>query len=43
MFGARMKIMWEGQLVDPPNHYITSVIALGSSVKNKSVSPEALY
>ena len=25
MFGARIKIMWEEQLVDPPIHYITSV------------------
>ena len=23
MFGARVKIMWEEQLVDPPIHYIT--------------------
>ena len=28
MFGARMKIMWEEQFVDPPIHYIISVIAL---------------
>ena len=28
MFGARIKITWEKQLVDPPIHYITSVIAL---------------
>ena len=25
MFGARMKIMWEEQLVDPPIDYITPV------------------
>ena len=25
MVGARIKIMWEEQLVDPPNEYITSV------------------
>ena len=25
MFGARMNIMWEEQLVDPPINYITSV------------------
>ena len=23
MFGARINIRWEGQLVDPPTHYIT--------------------
>ena len=23
MFGGRIKIMWEGQLVDPPFDYIT--------------------
>ena len=27
MFGARVKIMWDEQLVDPPVHYITSVNA----------------
>ena len=25
MVGARIKIMWEEQLVDPPNEYITPV------------------
>ena len=25
MFGARMKIMWEEQLVDPTTDYLTSV------------------
>ena len=28
MFGARIKIKWEKQLVDPLSDYITSVIAL---------------
>ena len=28
MFGARKKIIWDEQFVDPPIHYITSVIAL---------------
>ena len=28
MFGARMKIMWEEQLVDPPVDYITLVISI---------------
>ena len=28
MFGARIKIKWEEQLVDPLSDYITSVIAL---------------
>ena len=26
MVGARTKIMWEEQLVDPPNEYISKVI-----------------
>ena len=26
MFGARIKIMWEEHLVDPPIHYLTCVI-----------------
>ena len=34
MFGARIKIMWEEQLVDPPIHNITSVNALKFLVKN---------
>ena len=25
MFGARIKIMWEEQLVDPPIDYITNI------------------
>ena len=28
MFGTRIKIIWEEQLVDPPIDYITSVNAL---------------
>ena len=32
MFGARIKIMWEEQLVDPLIHNVTSVIAPWSSV-----------
>ena len=28
IFGARINIMWEEQLVDPPIHYITTVNAL---------------
>ena len=35
MLGARIKIMWKEQLVDPPIHYLISIIALESSVKNK--------
>ena len=27
--------MWEEQLVDPPNHYLTCVIAPGSLVLNE--------
>ena len=35
MFGARIKIIWEEQLVDPLADYTTSVIALKSSEMNK--------
>ena len=35
--------MWEEQLVDPPTHYITSVIVLQSPVKNKPANHEAVY
>ena len=37
------KIMWEEQLVDPPIHYITSVITPLSRVLNKPVNPEPCY
>ena len=40
---ARIKIMWEEQLVDPPIPYLTCVIVPWSSVKNKPVNPEALF
>ena len=39
MYVARIKIVWEEQLVDPLAEYLTSVIA----VLNKPVNPEALY
>ena len=42
MLGARIKIIWEDQLVDPLADYITSVIALLDSVLKKPVNPEAL-
>ena len=32
--------MWEEQLVDPPIHYITSVIEPESSVLKKPLNPE---
>ena len=43
MFGARIKIKLEAQLVDPPIHYLTCVIVLWSSALNKPVIPEVLY
>ena len=47
MLGARIKIMWKEQLVDPPIHNKTSVNALKFLVKNwpvnKPVNPQALY
>ena len=39
MFGARIKITWEEQLVDLLADYITSEIALKSLVLNKPVNP----
>ena len=42
MCGARIKIMWEEQLVDPPIHYLTGVGVPWSSVKNKLVNPEVV-
>ena len=39
MFGARIKIMWEEQLVDPVIQYITSVIAPQSLIFNKPANP----
>ena len=30
MFGARIKIMWEEQLVDPPIDYITYVLHMST-------------
>ena len=42
MFGARIKIMWDEQLVDPPIHYLTGVVVPWSSVKNKLVNPEVV-
>ena len=38
MFGARIKILWEEQLVDSLIHYITSIIAPRSWVLNNTVS-----
>ena len=44
MFGARIKNMWEEQLVDPPVHNITCVIVTWSKSRwNKPVNPEPCY
>ena len=45
MFGSRIKIVWEEQLVEPPIHYLTCLIVPLSSVKNnlKRFHDKGLY